>query len=293
VKISGNTRVFGIIGNPVAHSLSPWFQNRFLGQAGVDAVYVAFPVEGSDVAVALKGLWAAGVQGLNVTVPHKETVFGLVRVDDDAACIGAVNTLRRDSDGWRGGNTDWRGIGSALRGLGWEVAGGTALLFGAGGTARAALHALASEGVARVLVCNRSPERLDGLIAHARGHYPDVAIEAVAWSQVAVDEACKRAGLLINTTSIGLKGGDVFPFRLHGERAMDVVYAPSGSTAFVKAARAAGMTAVDGLPMLLAQGAASFAMWHGVEADALDALRWMERRLGRESAPLTAWGNAA
>ncbi len=281
------------MGDPVAHSLSPGFQNRFFSHAGVDAVYVPFPVAADDVASALKGLWAAGVQGLNVTVPHKEAVFGLVEVDADAACIGAVNTLWRDADGWRGANTDWRGMGAVIRGLGWEVSGATALLFGAGGTARAALHALASEGAARVLICNRGRERLDALIAHARRHYPDMAVEAVGWSQAAVDGACEQSALMINTTSIGLRDGDAFPFRLRGERAMDVVYAPSGMTPFVKAAHAAGMTAVDGLPMLLAQGAASFEIWHGMKADALDALRWMERHLGRKPAPLEAWERAA
>lgn len=293
VKISGNTRIFGIMGDPVTHSLSPWFQNRFLEQAGVDAVYAPFPVGRSDVAVALKGLWAAGVAGLNVTVPHKEAVCAEVHADADAMRIGAVNTLRRVNDGWRGSNTDWRGMGETWRGMGWNVAGGEVLLFGAGGTARAALHALAADGVAGVLVCNRGRARLDTFIAHARRHYPDTGVETVAWTQEAVDAACRRACLVVNTTSIGLKSGDVFPFRLQGERALDVVYASSGVTAFVRAARAAGMTAVDGLPMLVAQGAASFAMWLGLEADALDALRWMERRLNRAPAPLAGWERAA
>jgi len=293
VKISGNTQVFGIIGDPVSHSLSPWFQNRFLEQAGLDAAYVPFPVGRSDVAVALKGLWAAGVAGLNVTVPHKEAVCAEVQADADAMRIGAVNTLRRGEEGWLGANTDWRGMSATWRGMGWDVAGGDVLVFGAGGTARAALHALAADGAAAVLVCNRGRDRLDAFIEHARRHYPDVKVEAVDWAQAAVDAACERASMIVNTTSIGLKSGGAFPFRLHGRWALDVVYAPSGATPFVRAARAAGMTAVDGLPMLVAQGAASFAMWHDAEPDALDALRWMERRLHRAPAEVLAWEQAA
>jgi len=260
----------------------------------MDAVYVPFLTERSDVAGALEGLWAAGIEGFNVTVPHKEVVLPMVEADADAKCIGAVNTVRRTVGGWQGTNTDWQGFRDVLYGMEMDVSGAEVLLFGAGGTARAVLHALAQEKVAKVSVCNRGQDRLHTFIGHASETYPELAVEAVAWNQQDVGEVCEGAVLMVNTTSIGLKDkAEHFPFQLTGSgMALDAVYTQDGNTAFVCEAGQSGHKAVDGLPMLLAQGVASFYYWHQIEPARASVLRWLEARLGRVSTDLPGWGNA-
>jgi shikimate dehydrogenase len=293
VEISGKTKVFGIMGFPVEHSLSPIFQAEFFRQFSIDGVYVPFAVAPERVCEALAGLMAIGVEGFNVTVPHKESVCEWVRGDEDAEMIGAVNTVRRgDDDAWEATNTDWRGFAGVLQGLDAEVKGAEVLLFGAGGTARAVLHALGRLGASLVHVCNRSQERLAALLAHAGERYPAMRFQPVAWEQSAVDAAAVASRVVINTTSIGMgEQAGPFTFTLQGEGvAIDTVYAPRGLTPFCDAAMRVGRQAVDGLPMLVAQGAESFAFWYpDKHPDRLATLRWLEHRLGRDKAPMTGW----
>ena len=286
--------MFGIIGDPVDHSLSPLFQQFFLASAGLDAVYVPFHVceDGLDVAVA--GLWQLGVAGFNVTVPHKQSMIPMVVPDSDACKIGAVNTVKRLEGRWVGANTDWRGFAAVMGGFDHQLNLAPVLLFGAGGTARAVLHALAHMGVIKILVCNRNPSRLRDFIAHAKANYPGVEVAGVAWSDDAVRDACEQASLAVNTTSIGLSDAKAFPFSLeHTSAAIDAVYRPDGCTPFVEMANRAGVRAVDGLSMLVAQGAASFRFWHGISADGEGALRWLEQRLGREHTVTPDWDLAS
>jgi len=261
----------------------------------MDAVYVPFRVKRGDVARALDGLRVAGIEGFNVTVPHKEEVLSMVEADVDAMCIGAVNTVRRHAAGWQGTNTDWQGFRDVLHGMEVDVSGMEVLLFGAGGTARAVLHALVQEKVAKVSVCNRGQDRLRAFIEHAGDAYPKLAVAAVAWNQQAVGEVCERAVLMVNTTSIGLGNKDEhFPFQLLGNGvALDAVYAQNGGTVFASAAEQAGCKVVDGLPMLLAQGAASFNYWYQIEPARTSVLRWLEARLGRKSVDLPGWEQVA
>jgi len=292
MNINGKSPVYGIIGWPVAHSLSPVFQNHFLRLQGVNGVYVPFPVTENDLAVALEGLAAAGIHGLNVTVPHKEALFALVKPDEEACVIGAVNTLKRSHDGqWHASNTDWHGFRSVIEGLGLSLAGRRVMLFGAGGTARAAIHALAN-CEAHITLCNRSDQRREALLAHIARAYPTMRCEGIPWRSDVVECLCSEAELLINTTTIGL--GDEpreFPFRLTGHgAAIDAVYCRDGATTFCRAARQEGRLAVDGLPMLVAQGAASFAWWHDAPSPSLaDTLAYMQQYLGRVCEPLTGW----
>ncbi|MDX8411184.1 MAG: shikimate dehydrogenase [Mariprofundaceae bacterium] len=282
--------MFGIIGDPVDHSLSPLFQQFFLASAGLDAVYVPFHVREENLGTAVAGLWQLGVAGFNVTVPHKQKVCPMVGPDSDAGKIGAVNTVKRHNDGWMGTNTDWRGFAAVIRGFNPQLVLAPVLLFGSGGTARAVLHALAYVGVIRILVCNRNPSRLQSFITHAKANYPELEVTAVAWSDDAVCDACKKVSLVVNTTSIGLGDAQTFPFSLdHTSAAIDAVYRPDGFTPFVEMANRAGAQAVDGLSMLVAQGAASFRFWHGMQADGEGALRWLENRLGRRPTISPAW----
>ncbi len=291
MEINGNTKIFGIIGNPIEHSLSPLFQSWFAAQCGLNAAYLPFRVQEEDVESAVQGLWALGVQGFNVTVPHKESVLPYVKADESARMIGAVNTVARGDEGWKATNTDWIGFTASLKATGIQTDGVSVVLFGAGGTAKAVLYALSKLNVATLYIANRNRGRAEMLAAHLRENYSHMRCEVVEWGDANVEAACLKSAVLINTTPIGLDGSDVFPFALPGEGvAIDAVYRPDGDTAFCKAASGAGRVAVDGLPMLIAQGAASFSLWHPSERpDSLGALRWMEERLGRLPLNMSGW----
>jgi len=290
VNIQGTTKLYGILGWPVTHSLSPLFQSLFLHQRGMDAAYLPFGVKPELLEQAMDGLWVLGVEGFNVTVPHKEAVFRSVDCDEDARRIGAVNTVRRADHGWQGINTDWKGFLAVVEGLNVDMQGQRAMLFGAGGTARAALHALSLLKLEKLYICNRNADRLEAFLAFAKMNYPQLTCQAVPWNQQDVHSASRACVLLANTTSIGLGKDDVFPFVLAGHGiCVDAVYSPDGKTAFIRAG--GERYAVDGLPMLIAQGAESFAWWHDGEApDRGAALSWMETYLTRKPISLPGWG---
>jgi len=257
--ISGATRVAGIIGWPVAHSLSPAMHNAAFGALGLDWAYVAFPVEPARVSGAVRGLAAAGVAGLNVTIPHKQAVLeDCSAVSDAAAAIGAANTLVPDGvGGWRADNTDAPGFLRALdEAAPCELDGAPALVIGAGGAARAVVFALRQRG-ARVAVANRTRARAAELG------------DPVEFSRAALEEAARQSAVVVNCTSLGLHD-DAVPGELPldalgpGTVVVDVVYRPGG-TAWLAAAEARGARCVDGLGMLLHQGAAAFVQWTGQE----------------------------
>jgi len=281
--IHGDTKVYGIIGCPVSHSLSPTFQNYFLELSQVNAVYVPFPVEQQETfSGVLQGLKHAGVLGLNITVPYKEQAFACSQPDQNAQRIGAVNTLYPSSQGWKSSNTDYLGFKDVIEKRGWDVQSHTALLLGAGGTARAIVHALDVLGIAKLYITNRSCERVQRLQAHIEHNYPNMQTEYIHWDEEKLQPIMKKSKLLINSTSIGLNATDQFPFEVCGRGyAIDAVYKASGQTVFRQAALQSGRDALDGLPMLLAQGAASFALWHQKTPDWLDTLFWLEKKLHR------------
>jgi len=295
MTLTGKTQIYGIIGNPVTHSLSPVFQAYFAEKHAIDAVYVPFSVNPKGLGVVLDGLRGASVQGLNVTVPFKESVLPYMCMDDDVRCMGAANTLKIKDDKWYAHNTDWQGVYAVMQGSGLNVQDQNLLLFGAGGTARAVLHAAAALGFARVWICNRSDERREALVEHSMKTYPQMVCEGITWHQDAIDKVSHDACFMVNTTTIGLSGHQDFPFQLRGDGwAMDAVYRPDGETAFVRAAGLAGRTAMDGLPMLLAQGATSFEIWHPEQQlSRLDVLHWMVERLNRKPLRLPGWEVAA
>jgi len=294
VKVTGKTKIYGIIGNPIEHSLSPVFQAWFLEQGGIDAAYVPFCVQDEDIEAAMHGLWALGVQGFNVTVPHKERVLPFVEDDESVRLIGAVNTVTRTEQGWKGTNTDWIGFSAALDAVGAEVDAATVLLFGAGGTAKAVVYALAKLNIASLYICNRSLERAETLAAYIRENYSQIRCELIEWGDSDVEAASLKSNIVINTTSIGLKDGESFPFSFAGEGvAVDAVYRPDGATAFCRRAKEGGRKSIDGLPMLIAQGAAAFSVWQAMLPDRFGALRWMEKELSRVPSELSGWEETA
>ena len=257
--ISAATRVTGIIGWPVAHSLSPAMHNAAFAALGLDWVYVAFPVAPERVPDAVRGLAAAGIAGLNVTIPHKQAVLDeCSSVSDAVAAIGAANTLVPDGvGGWRADNTDASGFLRALDDaapIALEDA--PVLVIGAGGAARAVVFALRSRG-ARVVVANRTRSRAAELG------------DPVEFTRAALRDAARHSALIVNCTSLGLHEDgvpDQLPCDVLGPEhvVMDIVYRPGG-TPWLAAAGARGARCVDGLGMLLYQGAAAFVQWTGQE----------------------------
>ena len=256
--IDGTTRVAGIIGWPVEHSLSPAMHNAAFRALGLNWIYAAFPVHPDRVAEAVRGLAAAGCAGLNVTIPHKAAVIECCSAVSPAVeAIGAANTLVPDGDGgFRADNTDAAGFLRALdEQAPMDLDGAEVLVIGAGGAARAVVFALRGRG-AHVRVANRTPQRAAELG------------DPIPFVREVLDIAVTRAALVVNTTSLGLHG-DAVPPELPlsglgvGQVVADIVYRPGG-TPWLAAAAARGARPVDGLGMLLHQGAAAFEQWTGV-----------------------------
>lgn len=261
MQINGRTVLYGIIGSPVQHSLSPVMHNAAFAALGINSVYVPLPVE--HVKDGVTGLSALGFRGVSVTVPHKETVMAhLDEIDPVARRIGAVNTLlfRRHPDSGevvsRGFNTDWLGSNLALAAE-MKLPGSRVLILGAGGAAKAVGFGLVEAG-AEVVISNRSAER---------------GRELADWLGCTFCPAgeldSQQADALVNTTSVGMEpnaeGIPLDPDMLTNfQVVMDIVYAPLQTTLLAKAAEA-GCRTVDGLAMLLYQGAVQFKIWTGLQ----------------------------
>lgn len=263
MTVTGATGVLGIIGDPVQHSRSPQMQNRALAAAGLPLVYVPFPVAPERLAEAVTGLRALGVRGFNVTVPHKVAVVPLLdRLSPEAAAIGAVNTVNREGEELVGYNTDGAGLVASLReDLGLHPRGAELLVIGAGGAARAALHALCAAGAGRIVIVNRTPGRAGELAERYGTLFPRTRLEILAQPPASL------AGfdLLLNTTVVGMDGSSLAadPASLGDDAAVyDMIYAPA-ETPLLGAARQRGLRAANGLGMLAAQGERAFAIWTG------------------------------
>jgi shikimate dehydrogenase len=245
--IDGSTRVFAILGDPVAHSLSPAMQNAAFRVLGLKAVYVPIRCGSEDVPALLRALCRAGGGG-NVTVPHKELAARAVdRREPLVECLGACNTFWGEDGGCVGDNTDVAGVLAALDEL--DAPPGAWLVLGTGGGARAAVGAARTRG-ASVAIASRSADR--------RRRF-----EEWAASQGVKAADAAECAVVINTTPLGLARGDPLPISRPPERAavaLDMVYV-GGDTPWVRAMRSAGVRAADGRAMLVAQGAAALERW--------------------------------
>jgi shikimate dehydrogenase len=265
--ITGTTQVIGIIGDPVAHSLSPAMHNAAFAALGLDMVYVPLPVHGADVGAAVEGLAALGLRGANVTVPHKGAVLPYLSwLDDDARLAQAVNTIVVEGGALRGYNTDIHGATTALvAACGETLRGAPALLLGAGGAARAVALALARLG-ARLTVVNRTGEAAERLVALVSAAVPAAACRWLPLSELtAADVTAQR--VIVNGTCLGMPGAGKVPDLLvdrvsRGQIVFDVVYGHA-ETDLLSQARERGAATVDGLAMLVGQAAAAFELWTG------------------------------
>jgi shikimate dehydrogenase len=248
--------VFGLIGNPVGHSVSPPMHEAAYEECGIDARYVTFEPEPDDLERALEGARALGIRGLNVTIPFKEDVRALVDPDPLAARIGAVNTVDLSGEP-TGHNTDAAGVTRALEHHGVDLS-GTAVVVGAGGAGRAASFALADAGMT-VRIANRTVPRAEALAEAV----PRASAHGLDLESLLVD-----ADVLVNATSVGMESDEtpVPAAALHGDLAvLDAVYTPL-ETRLLREAETAGATTVDGAWMLLYQGVEALERWTGREA---------------------------
>jgi shikimate dehydrogenase len=276
MKITGAARLAGIMGWPVAHSRSPLLHGFWLDQGGIDGAYVPLPVRPDDIERALRALPILGFRGCNLTIPHKQSALQAAdRVDPLARRIGAVNTIAVAADGsLEASNTDIFGFRENLRDRApeWSPSAGPAVVFGAGGSARAVVAALGDAGAREIRIVNRTQSRAE-LVASDLAT-PGTRISVHAWN--AASDVLDGAGLLVNTTSLGMIGEppldlDLSPLPLSSP-VVDIVYVPL-ETRLLAAARQRGHPVVDGLGMLMHQGRPGFAAWFGVEVQVTPELR--------------------
>jgi len=266
--ILGHTKVVGVIGWPIEHSVSPPMHNAAFCALGLDWCYVPFPVQPSRVDGVPVGMRALGIRGLNVTVPHKQALLALVdELTPAARAIGAVNTLYWRDDRLVGHNTDAAGFLRALKEAGFSPEGCAAMVLGAGGAARAVVYALASAG-ARITILNRTIERAMDLAAEFASVGAGARLEARCLTARDVAAAAPKARLVVQTTPLGMwpqmdkspwPEGAAFP---REALLYDLIYNPR-ETRLMRQAREAGAQAVDGLGMLVHQGAEAFTLWTG------------------------------
>jgi shikimate dehydrogenase len=265
------TRVFGVFGWPVAHSRSPAMHNAAFAALGLDAVYVPFAVPPDKLARAIEAVATLDVAGVNVTLPHKSAIMPLLaQVEPVAQAIGAVNTVVRDGARLIGTNTDAEGLARALREAGVELSGARVVVLGAGGAARASVVGLAQAGAARIEVSARRADQAAALVAELAAHTPGCALHAGDMGP-ALRDALASASLLVQATSatLGESAGarafsDALPLDALSRSAVvcDLVYKPLETTLLARA-RGLGLRGVDGLGMLLHQGALAFERWTG------------------------------
>lgn len=268
MTISGRAQLAGVIGWPVSHSRSPLLHNHWISTLGLEAAYVPLAVKPENIASAIRALPKLGFKGANVTVPHKEAAMAHCdRLDEAAKRIGAVNTLIVNEDGTiEGRNTDAIGFSESLKAQAGTdgLKGATALVLGAGGASRAIITALMDLGFASIRLANRSRRKADVLVAAFAGG--KTAIEAVDWDKR--DDALDGVTLLVNTTSLGMKGQpaleiDLSPLAANAIIA-DIVYVPL-ETPLIVMARELGFATVTGLRMLVEQARPGFEAWFGKE----------------------------
>lgn len=266
-----------VLGDPIAHSISPPMQNAALAECGIDARYTRLHIRANELAEALRLLHPAGFIGVNLTIPHKLAALNcLDAVDPLADQLGAVNTVRVEADGTlRGFNTDGPGFVRALReAFAADLADLRVLVLGAGGGAGRALAAQCYfQGCPRLLLANRTESRAAELLAEFGD---STRVEVVGWNPAALTEAAATADLVVNATSLGLGAHGLSPLPAAALRpgllVFDAVYRASAVTPLVQAAAQAGARAVDGLPLLLHQGALAFEHWFDRPAP-LEAMR--------------------
>lgn len=266
MPLDASTRLYGVFGNPVRHSLSPLIHNEAFRRAGLNAAYLAFEIEPHSLPLAFEAARALGLGGFNLTLPFKEEAAGLVdEIPEDVdRALGAVNTVVQRDGQLYGYNTDVPGLLTALaEELSFDPRAKKVVVAGAGGAARSAAFALARAGARRIWIHNRTRERAEGLAEYLGGYFPDTEIETLD-GPAGLDG--ETPDLIVNATSCGLNPTDGLPFDAGlvavSRAAYDLVYAPRPTPLLAEADRL-GLPCAGGLGMLAAQAAAAFELWTG------------------------------
>ncbi|WP_017721553.1 shikimate dehydrogenase [Kamptonema formosum] len=264
--ITGKTKLLGVIGHPVEHSLSPVMHNAAIAHLGLDYVYLPLPVKPEDLPVAVAGFAALGVVGFSVTIPHKQAILPLLsEVSPVAKAVGAVNTVWHTGSGWAGTNTDVEGFLAPLLACHRDWSQTSALILGAGGAARAVVAGCAQLGVRDIGVVGRDRHKLEAF-QRSWVSSPVPVLATHTWEEL--PQLIPQSSLLVNTTPVGMYPKvDEMPVSPAlmvalpaGAIVYDLIYTPN-PTEFLKAARSAGAMAIDGLEMLVGQGAAALQIW--------------------------------
>lgn len=267
MMIQGTTQLLGVIGYPVEHSLSPVMHNAAIAHLGEDYVYLPLPIAPQDLSTALAGFAAIGVKGFSVTIPHKQAIIPLLsEVSTVAQSVGAVNTVWCKPDGWGGTNTDVVGFIAPLQAYEVDWNSKKVVILGNGGAARAVVAGCAQLGLGEIHVVGRNAEKLAQFQASWLNSPMAVSLKIHLWEELSTLIA--ETDLLVNTTPVGMyPNSDRSPI---DERVMDqlragtivydLIYRPS-PTQFLKFAQLRGAIAIDGLEMLVQQGAVALELW--------------------------------
>jgi shikimate dehydrogenase len=287
-EVRGSSRVMGVFGWPVEHSLSPAMHNAAFAALRLPCVYVPFPVRPEEIGTAIRSLPALGIVGVNLTIPHKENVLPFLdEITDEAREIGAVNTVHCVEGRLLGDNTDGRGFYEPLRELGVTLSGKSVVVLGAGGAARSVVFRLVREG-ATVYLFNRTRERAERLVQSISDvGYPEGCVRILPeGEETALRRALGDAELLVNTTSIGMYPHHEVPPPVPPDAlppdlmVYDLIYNPV-ETKLLQEARIRGCRTLTGVKMLVGQGAAAFQRWTGLwpPTDVMEAavLRGLKR----------------
>ncbi|MBW4641701.1 MAG: shikimate dehydrogenase [Goleter apudmare HA4340-LM2] len=278
--ITGKTRLLGVIGHPVEHSLSPLMHNAAIAQLGLDYAYLPFPIEPENLATAIAGFAAVGVVGFSVTIPHKQAIIPLLsEISPLAQAVGAVNTVSRQQNQWVGTNTDVEGfIAPLLTTYQQDWSQKVVVILGNGGAARAVVAGCHQLGFAEIHVVGRNSQKLQEF--HSSWHNSSIAetLQVHTWDELV--KLIPQANLLVNTTPVGMypkvdasplsteEIGNLSPNAI----AYDLIYIPQ-PTQFIQQAQKQGAIAIDGLEMLVQQGVAALKIWLQRENLPVDVMR--------------------
>lgn len=265
--ITGKTKLLGVIGDPIEHSLSPVMHNAAITALGLDYVYVPFAIKSHDLETALDGFSAIGVVGFSITIPHKQTIIPLLsQVSPEAQLIGAVNTVWCTDKGWYGTNTDVAGFLSPLKTLpiSWSTV--TPVILGNGGAARAVVVGCHQLGCQKIHVVGRDQNKLDHFYQSWANTPIQDALSVHRWEDLS--GLVSKTQLLVNTTPVGMSPQvtnsplerDIMAKLSPDAIAYDLIYTPN-PTLFLQQAQAQGATIIDGLEMLVQQGAVALEIW--------------------------------
>lgn len=267
--ITGKTKLLGVIGDPVEHSLSPVMHNAALTQMSLDYIYLPLPVRTADLGVAIAGFAAIGLVGFSVTIPHKQAIISLLsEVSAEAKVVGAVNTVWRTETGWSGTNTDVEGFIAPLQALNRDWSQTTPVILGNGGAARAVVVGCSQLGCSEIHVVGRNVQKLSQFQQSWVNAPLPVNINVHRWEEL--PELLPQAELVVNTTPVGMYphveqcplDAAVMQRLRPGAIAYDLIYTPN-PTQFLRQAKEQGAVAIDGLEMLVQQGVAAFKIWVG------------------------------